>query len=135
MVVLTLVAAWCAKESDIMWMPALEWFFGIILLGMGRPRVGNSSLRRSMIAWIVFIYAVALGLFVPIPHFQRGRHSELWFVLMLVPLTWVGVTGPGRGEWVRGIGAWLVLFSEFSSLIYNITHGTSGIGCWAIYLD
>ena len=62
---------------------------------------------------------------------QRDPYSAPWFILFLAPLVWIGITGPSRGEWARGVGAWLVLYGQFFALIYNITHGESGIGCWS----
>lgn len=64
---------------------------------------------------------VVLGVLRPMLWVQQDRHLGPWFVLLLAPLVWVGVTGPGRGEWVRGVGAWLVLYGQFFALIVNIT--------------
>lgn len=135
--VLTVAVGWGAKEAwvfDHWWAPLLAWLLGIVLLAVGRPRAWDKSpvqRLRSRLAWVVFAYAVLLGLVEPMLWVQRDRHSGPWFVVLLVPLAWVGVTGPGRGEWCCCIGACLVLYGQFFSLIYNITHGTSGIGCWS----
>ena len=135
--VLTVAVGWGAKEAwiyDHGWIPALAWLLGVVLLGAGRPRVRDedpAQLRRSRVGWAVYAYALALGVIGPMLWVQRDRPSGPWFVLLLAPLAWVGVTGPGRGEWARGIGAWLVLYGQYFALIYNITHGGSGIGCWS----
>jgi hypothetical protein len=135
--VLTVAIGWGAKEAWIFhhgWIPPLAWLLGVILLVVGRPRIRDedaAQLLRSRVAWAVFAYAVALALFDPMLWVQRDRHSGPWFILLLAPLVWVGVNGPGRQEWTRGAGAWLVFYGQFFALIYNITHSTSGIGCWS----
>ena len=135
--ILTVAVGWGAKSAWIFdhgWIPPLVWLGGVLLLAVGRPRVRNedtAQLRRLQVAWAVFAYAVALGVVEPMLWVQRDRYSGPWFVLLLTPLAWVGINGPRHGEWARGIGAWLVLYGQFFALVYNITHGTSGIGCWS----
>lgn len=53
-----------------------------------------------------------------------------WGVLFLAPLAWAGVTGSARGEWLRSMGAWIMLFGQFFMLNYNCSHATTGITCW-----
>ncbi|MBL8867191.1 MAG: hypothetical protein JNK93_16670 [Planctomycetia bacterium] len=136
-VVLTAAVGWGAKEAWIFyhwWVPLLAWILGLVLLAVGRPRVpegGAAQLLRSRVAWALFAYAVALGLLEPMLLVQRNWHSGPWFILLLVPLAWAGVTGPGRGDWAHGAGAWLVLYGQLFALVYNMTHDTSGIGCWS----
>jgi hypothetical protein len=126
-----------AKEAWIFdhdWIPPLAWILGVVMIAVGRPRVTNKDavqLRRSRFAWALFAYAVALALVEPMLWAQRDRRFGPCLVLLLAPLVWVGVTAPGRGEWVRSIGAWLVLYGQFFALIYNLTHDTSGIGTWS----
>jgi hypothetical protein len=134
---ITAAVAWGAKEAWIFdhgWSPPAAWLLGIALLVGGRPVVAAgdaAQLRRSRWAWATVGYAVTLGLVGPMLWVQANRHAAPWFVLLLAPLAWVGVTGPGRGDWARGVGAWLVLYGQFFALIYNVTHGDSGIGCWS----
>ncbi|MDY3559089.1 hypothetical protein R5W23_006292 [Gemmata sp. JC673] len=134
---LAAAVGWGAREAWIFyhgWIPPVVWLGGVILLTVGRPRIRDedaAQIRRAGLAWVVFAYAIALGLLGPMLAVQRDRHLGPWFVLLLAPLAWAGVTGVCRGEWARGVGAWLVLYGQFFALIYNITHGTSGIGCWS----
>ena len=134
---LVVVIAWGARKAWILdygWIPPpLGWLIGVILLLIGRPWVRDeigTQRVRPQVAWIIFAYSVALGLIGPMWWVREDRHSGPWFVLLLLPLAWVGVAGSARGEWARSIGAWLVLFGQFFALIYNITHDDSGIGCW-----
>ncbi|OWK38045.1 hypothetical protein FRUB_07165 [Fimbriiglobus ruber] len=61
----------------------------------------------------------------------------MWFVPLLAPLVWAGVTDFRRGRWKRAIGAWLVVFCQYFAMIYNMTHELSGLGVWLcwVYLD
>jgi hypothetical protein len=135
--VLTIGIAWGAKNAWIFdhgWIPPLAWLLGIVLLAIGRPRVREQEaiqIWRSQSAWVMFGYSIALGLLEPMLVAQRNHQYSPWFVLLLVPVAWVAVIGFGRSEWRRSLGAWLVLYSQFFALIYNITHLTSGIGCWS----
>ena len=135
--ILTVAVGWGAKKAWIFshgWIPPFALLLGLALLWFGRPRVRDgkpTQLRRSGVAWLLIAYAVALGMIDPMLWVQRNPHFAPWFVLALAPFVWTGVTAPGRGEWVRGVGSWTVLYGQFFALIYNITHGDSGIGCWS----
>jgi len=106
--VLSVAVSWGAKEAWIFdhgWIPPLVWLLSVVLLAVGRPRVrddGTAPCLWSRFAWAVFAYAIALGLVGPMLWVQRDRYTAPWFILLLTPLAWAGVIGPGRGERVWG---------------------------------
>ncbi|MBN9524000.1 hypothetical protein J0H58_36735 [bacterium] len=78
------------------------------------------------------MYAAALCVFQPVlavtPY---APWTPPAFAVGLAPLAWAGVTGMGRGQWVRACGAWLVLFGQYFALIYNASHSASGMGVYS----
>jgi hypothetical protein len=145
--------------SRICMIPSLTWIIGVILMWVGRPRVTEEKqLLYSRIAWFLLAYGVALALLNPMPWFPGSiddcpayivlplapipcgcltfslkvdrDYGMWWYVLLLAPLAWAAVSGSTRGEWLRSIGATLILFGQFFILNYNLNHATSGISYW-----
>ena len=52
-----------------------------------------------------------------------------FFLAVLSPYVFVGVFALTRRAWLTAVGAWIVFYGQFFGLIYNLTHGTSGLGC------
>jgi hypothetical protein len=110
--------------DPICWTPSLSWLVGIFLMFVGRPRI-NEEYRHELlhlkVPWIIFAYAVALGLLNPMLWFPGSidgcpayimisvapfpcfcpmmiwvkisrEYGMWWFALFMAPLAWVGVT-------------------------------------------
>ncbi|HJZ56706.1 MAG TPA: hypothetical protein VKE74_17195 [Gemmataceae bacterium] len=129
------LTAWAGQHAspfDHWWVPLSACAIGLVLLCVGRAHAAGGDPDRYPVWRIVPVYAVILCVFEPVmlvsPYF---RLSPLLFALVLALLAWVGVTGLGRGLWVRAIGAWLVLFGQFFAMIFNVSHSDAGMGCYS----
>lgn len=121
----------------------MVWLAAIALLLVGTWR--TIDYKRALKWWLalgLLVYSVALTLLVPIIvnlilEGQIHRNYRACVMLLLVPLIWVGVTAPTRGEWERAAGGWLLLFSHFFAVIYQFTHGVMWSCPWFYfyYLD
>jgi hypothetical protein len=136
------LTAWGAENAWISnheWIPGATWIGGLILLLLGRPRRIETE-RRSMIesslGWLLILYVIAFGPIDPMASLLVDDTSRQPMLnLLLIPIAWAGVVGLRRGAWKWAIGAWLVLYGQFFALIYNVSHGTSGIGCWMRWVE
>lgn len=126
-------AAESVQPRNGWWVPSIACPLGLFLLFIRRK---DNEQVRPRVPWL-FPYALALCIIDPSMVVSERPHFAPVFVLPLVPLVWVGVVGMGRGEWVRSVGAWLVVCGQFFALIFNKTHGGAFAGCWKsfIYLD
>ena len=133
----TAIIAWCAYAAWIFthgWVPHAAFLGSLLLLWIGRPKVQtdpHSISPRNPTDWFVAVYIVVLGAIDPMQFVHRDRITGPWLVLLLAPLVFLGVIRLKRNSWIRAVGIWLALYGQYFALIYNITHTTSGIGCWS----
>ena len=149
---ITAILTWLASRGDEGWIDRdcltlviIVWLAGLGLLLMGIWQIHNEDekqvRKRRRYAFGLFAYSIALNLIIPIslvPLYHGGVNRNLrgYVMVLFAPLAWVGVTAPERGEWVRSIGAWSVLFTNFFIVIYGYAHGEMLYPCWCFrYLD
>ena len=140
--VLTAIFTWIAShEGEGLCFAVIGGTLGLILLLSGRIK-GDEEKRtqRRWYAFVVFLYSIALNIILPfiIYPISRGevdRHYRGCVMLLLAPIVSVGVRSPARGEWVRCVGAWLVLFAHFFVIIYGFANGWVVYPCGFRYLD
>jgi hypothetical protein len=101
---------------DHLWLSPLAYFLGIIMMLAGRPRVTEGQLEHALMAGVILAYGLSLGFIICGMAFVMELYNPfgIFSVLLLAPFAWVGVNGSARGEWVRSIGAWLVLSGLFT---------------------
>jgi hypothetical protein len=112
-------------------LPVFAWILGSTLLFVGTKRSPQHTKPQiSWTRWWVFAYAIALGVYDPVFWIEPGSNNNtiIGFVLLLAPFAWVAISGTRERGWAGTFGAWLLMFGQFFSLMYNIGHWGSGIG-------
>jgi hypothetical protein len=127
---------WSAKFFDAMSVLLLTSAAGLLLLGLGAfLRPTTEGRRRSRAALFLFCYALVLFLLNAPWLVAESWWGTYTFLTLLVPFA-VGVAAfPRRGEWLATGGAVLFVFASVFALVYNLTHGMSGVSYWNGWLD
>jgi hypothetical protein len=147
---ITAILTWYASHDEEGWFNEHSFMLvvfalltGLIMLLLGIWQITGDDekrIQRRRYAFGVFIYSIALNIILPfiitpISYGEIHRNYRGCVMLLLAPLVWVGVTSPARGEWVRGAGAWLVLFAHHFVIIYGFAHGWVVYPCGFRYLE